>query len=101
MQHNTLARDSESYFPVTLKPVLVGDEGDPVTARDYQAVVRGDTSDVLGIHRGSYKLVPNREVFQRFEDAIVASGIPVDGSRSRKGSLIRGAPPCVTIAFPP
>jgi hypothetical protein len=42
--------ETRAYFPVSLQPVFVGDEASK--AEDFQAVVREDTGDVLGIHRG-------------------------------------------------
>ncbi|MGH8591421.1 MAG: hypothetical protein ACREXX_19520, partial [Gammaproteobacteria bacterium] len=71
MHTTTFGTETRAYFPVTLKPVSVGDEA----ALEYHAVVREDTGDVLGIHRGTYRLVPNREVFEPFEEAIQRSGI--------------------------
>ncbi len=58
----TYGTETRAYFPVTLRPVFVGDEA--AKAQKYHAVVREDTGDVLGIHRGTYRLVPNRELLE-------------------------------------
>ncbi|MGH8654585.1 MAG: hypothetical protein ACREYE_21530 [Gammaproteobacteria bacterium] len=55
MHVTSFGTETRAYFPVSLQPVFVGDEGPQ--APDFHAVVRGDTGAVLGIHRGSYKLV--------------------------------------------
>ncbi len=79
MHMTSFGTETQAYFPVSLQPVFVGDEGSQ--APDFQAVVREDTGAVLGIHRGSYKLVPNQEIFEPFEEAIAQSGIALDGLR--------------------
>ena len=40
-----------------------------------QAVVRTDTNAVLGVHTGSYKLVPHSEIVDKINAAVVASGL--------------------------
>lgn len=75
----TSGTETRVYFPVTLRH-FVGDEA--AKAQEYHAVVRDDTGDVLGIHRGT---VPNREVFEPFEEVIVQSGDP---ARWPRGSWV-------------
>jgi len=90
--------ETRAYFPVSLQPVFVGDA--PSQAPEYQAVVREDTGDVLGIHRGSYKLVPNREVFVPFEEAILHSGIALEGLEVQEGIAYRGRTVVREYIFP-
>jgi len=40
-----------------------------------QAVVRTDTNAVLGVHTGSYKLVPHSEIVDKINAAVIASGL--------------------------
>ncbi len=97
--HTTIfGTETRAYFPVTLQPVYIGDEAQK--AGEYHAVVREDTGDVLGIHRGSYRLVPNREVFEPFEEAILRSGIPVEGLEVHEGLAYRGRTVVREYIFP-
>ena len=95
MNTTTFGTETRAYFPVSLKPVFVGDAASQV--QDYRAVVREDTGAVLGIHRGAYKLVPNREVFEPFDEAIMGPASRSTGSRSRKVSPMKDAPWCGSI----
>lgn len=75
MSSNVFPTTAPAYFPVALRDVVV-----PGAAADaFQAVVREDTNQVLGVHRRGYKLVPNREIFTRFEEVLLHSGVPLDG----------------------
>ena len=90
MNTTTFDTETRAYFPVSLAPVFVGDAASQV--QDYRAVVRGDTGAVLGIHRGAYKLVPNREVFEPFDEPSRAPASRSKGSRSRRASPTKDAP---------
>lgn len=67
--------ESPAYFPVSLTEIDVPG----FDARGFQAVVRKDTGKVLGIHRRGYHLIPNREIFKRFEDVLASSSINLSG----------------------
>ena len=75
MQSNVFPSNSVAYFPVGLSDINVPG----CDAGSFQAVVRQDTNKVLGVHRRGYKLIPNREVFTRFEDVLFNSGIDLNG----------------------
>jgi len=97
--HMTLfGTETRAYFPVSLQPVFVGDEGSQ--AADFHAVVREDTGAVLAIHRGSYKLVPNRAIFEPFEEAIAQSGIALDGITVEEGIAYAGRTVVREYTFP-
>ena len=98
MHTTTFGTETRAYFPVTLRPVFVGDEA--AQAQEYHAVVREDTGDVLGIHRGTYRLVPNREVFEPFEEAILRSGVPIEGLEVHEGLAYRGRTVVHEYIFP-
>ena len=98
MHTTTFGTETRAYFPVTLQPVFVGDEA--AKAGEYHAVVREDTGDVLGIHRGTYRLVPNREVFEPFEEAILQSGVPIEGLEVHEGLAYRGRTVVREYIFP-
>ncbi len=88
MHVTSFGTETQAYFPVSLRPVFVGDQGSQ--ASDFHAVVRTDTGAVLGIHRGSYKLVPNRAIFEPFEEAIVRSGLDLEGIEVKEGIAYLG-----------
>jgi len=88
METTLFGTETQAYFPVALQPVFVGSETSP--AGEYQAVVREDTGTVLGIHRGSYKLVPNRAIFEPFEEAILGSGLDLEGIEVKEGTAYLG-----------
>jgi Domain of unknown function (DUF932) len=98
MNTTTFGTETRAYFPVSLKPVFVGDAASQV--QDYRAVVREDTGAVLGIHRGAYKLVSNREVFEPFEDAIVKSDLDLDGIEVKEGIAYLGRTVVREYVFP-
>lgn len=75
MVANVFPVESPAYFPVDLVDVNVPG----FDAGAFQAVVRQDTRKVLGVHRRGYHLVPNREIFSRFEDVLFNSGIDLQG----------------------
>jgi hypothetical protein len=71
---------SPIYFPVETRPVSVSDaHGLPQRTGGYQAVVRTDTQEVLGIHSRSYKVVPNEPLFRGFDEALRTSNLNLDG----------------------
>ena len=75
MVANVFPVESPAYFPVDLLDVDVPG----FDAGAFQAVVRQDTRKVLGVHRRGYHLIPNREIFSRFEDVLFNSGIDLQG----------------------
>jgi hypothetical protein len=97
--HTTMfGTETRAYFPVSLQPVFVGDEASK--AGDFQAVVREDTGDMLGIHRGGYKLVSNREIFESFEEAILQSSIALHGITVEEGIAYSGRTVAREYIFP-
>ena len=78
-------QDSELYYPVSLKPIAIEDDpgkafDDPCyDASGFTAVVRDDTGTVLGVHRKGYKAVPNKELYQGFEDVLMEADISLAG----------------------
>lgn len=98
MHVTSFGTETQTYFPVCLQPVFVGGEG--AQASDFHAVVRTDTGAVLGIHRGSYKLVPNRAIFEPFEEAITQSGIALDGIGVQEGIAYVGRTVVREYTFP-
>ena len=63
-------------------------------------MVREDTAAVLGIHRGAYKLVTNREVFEPFDEAITGSGIALEGITVEEGIAYEGRTVVREYTFP-
>jgi hypothetical protein len=91
MQTTHLGHPTQAYFPVSLQPVFVRKNEDALNQTpDYHAVVRDDTGAVLGIHRGSYRLVPNQAVYEPFEEAIERSGLDCSGITVREGLAYQG-----------
>lgn len=72
--------NSPMYFPVEARSVCVHDAGGlPQRTHGYQAIVRADTQEVLGIHSRSYKLVANEPLFRGFDEALRTSDLDLDG----------------------
>jgi Domain of unknown function (DUF932) len=84
------------YFPVALRDVHVNGR----TVDGYRAVVREDTGEVLGIHGDGYKLVPNRQVFPAFEDALSCSELNLSGMTVSDAVSHGGAKTARTYRFP-
>ena len=59
-----------------------------------QAVVRTDTNSVLGVHSGSYKLVPHADIVNRVNDAIKKANISSNAEHTislyENGAKMRG-----------
>ena len=87
------ASDEEWHLP---SRVSKGQGSDGLLA--YQQLLHPD--DVLGIHRGTYRLVPNREVFEPFEEAILRWASRLRASRFTRGSPTAAAPWCASTSFP-
>lgn len=73
---------SAMFFPVESRTVSVHDaDGLPQSTRDFQAIVRTDTNEVLGVHGRNYKVLPNEPLFRGFDDALRNSGIDLQGMK--------------------
>jgi hypothetical protein len=80
MLSDVFPSESDLYFPVRACAVSVpGLDGLPAPAEGFRAVVREDTGAVLGVHRAGYQLLPNRDVFQALETALLDAELPLDG----------------------
>ena len=56
--------ESPLYFSVSARAVSVADVGgEPQLAVAFQAIVRDDNGEVLGMHGRKYKLVPNEPLY--------------------------------------
>ena len=62
-------------FPVAMQPIF-SDNGEEI--KTHRAVVRTDTSEVLGVHGSSYKIIPNDDVVNSMMDALKKSGLGSD-----------------------
>lgn len=67
--------ESDALFPVKSVPAGAMIPNVGVAHSDYQAIVRTDTNEVLGIHKNNYRLVTNQEVFRAFDSALTESSI--------------------------
>jgi len=63
-------------FPVELMPTPHAVTGEPL--ENSTQVVRTDTNEVLGVHGGGYKLMPNRDVVQPILDGVEAANLSKD-----------------------
>lgn len=71
---------SPMYFPVASRSICVADAaGEPQPTNAWQAIVRTDTREVLGIHSKSYKVVPNEPLFRGFDEALRTSDLDLQG----------------------
>ena len=87
------------FFKVRLVPIKA-DLGYEYLRSDYQAVVRTDTHQILGVHGADYKLVTNEEVFDAFDRALHRSVLNLDGMTVRDELSHQGARSIRTYIFP-
>ena len=87
------------FFPVELVPAHAM-LGNSFIQSDYQAVVRTDTNEVLGIHGAGYNLVRNAEVYGAFDDALRYSSLDLNGMIVRDNLSHNGARAVRTYIFP-
>ena len=67
--------EAPAWFPVALEDMGTMN-GEKVPG--FKAVVRQDTRQVIHVATDSYTLVPNETVFAAFDNALVASKLPID-----------------------
>lgn len=85
---------SKFEFPVEMTPVYVPQTDNPgtlveVPAKMARAVVRSDTTEILGIHGDQYKLVPYVDQLRPVNDALLDSGLDLSDI-TVKDSLYEG-----------
>ena len=79
-QEDPFPATSPMFFPVEARAVCVNDaQGQPQSTQGYQAIVRTDTNDVLGIHGRNYKMIPNEPLFRGFDEALRTSDLDLKG----------------------
>ena len=62
-------------YPVEMQPIF-SDTGKKIET--HRAVVRTDTSEVLGVHGNSYKIITNDDVINSIMDSIKKTGLGTD-----------------------
>lgn len=87
---------TDIYFPVETRPAEV----DGKTVPGYVAVVRGDTGRVFGFQTSDYRLVLNAEIYPRFDEAVDACGVNVEGMLVDDQLAYGGARTIRTYRFP-
>lgn len=73
---------SSLYFPVELMPA----ECEGIEIPNWNVLKRSDTGDHLYVHKESYHLVSNEEVYSTFDDALTEAGL-FDGDVEIKDEL--------------
>lgn len=77
MQQIILDQMAPSFFPVVEKTVMVGD----TLSSGHKGIVRVDTGEILAIHGEGYNLSSNEQIMTQFVEALVNSGLNLDGAR--------------------
>ena len=90
---------SPLFFPVELVPAHAR-RGNSFLESDYQAVVRTDTHEVMGVHGPGYRLVTNQEVFTAFDEALHRSALNLNGMTCNDQISHNGARAVRTYVFP-
>ncbi len=94
------SQTSNFYFPVQLAPIQAQVDERQVPA-NYQAIVRTDTHQVLGICRtGSYQPLANAEAFTSLEESLLASALDVTGMQVQDALSYDGGISIRTYTFP-
>ena len=68
--------ESPLFFPVSETQFTVPcADGEPANSDSFKAIVRDDSRQVLAVHGADYKLIPNKELFGLYHDAILSAGL--------------------------
>ncbi|MBL4837632.1 MAG: DUF932 domain-containing protein [Kordiimonadaceae bacterium] len=88
VDHATLQQPgSPLYFPVGVDKVLLNDG--VTEAPGWQGIYNRDTEELMHIHKTTYQLVTNEEIFENFDQAIRVAGLH-DGNVEIKDELSHG-----------
>lgn len=87
------------FFPVAVVPAgaVIDDE---LVSSEYQAVIRTDTHQVLGIHGMAYKLLSNQDAFNAFDEALYESSLDLSDMRIKNEMSHNGGRAYRTYNFP-
>jgi hypothetical protein len=100
-QKPSVTKADDLLFPVELVPVgAIFDDGNFAKSNNYQAVVRTDTNEVLGIHGKGYNLLSNAEAFDAFDNALYESQLDLSGIIVKNEIANFGAKSFRTYTFP-
>ena len=100
-QKPSVTKSDDLLFPVELVPVgAIFDDGNFAKSNNYQAVVRTDTNEVLGIHGKGYNLLSNAEAFDAFDEALHESQLDLSGMTVKNEIANYGAKSFRTYTFP-
>lgn len=101
MQKPSVTKADDLLFPVELVPVgAIFPDGNYTSSNSYQAVVRTDTNEVLGIHGKGYNLLSNAEAFDAFDEALHESQLDLSGMTVKNEIANFGAKSFRTYTFP-
>ncbi|MTW22627.1 DUF932 domain-containing protein [Allochromatium palmeri] len=101
VQKPSVTKADDLLFPVELVPVgAIFDDGNYTRSNNYQAVVRTDTNEVLGIHGKGYNLLSNAEAFDAFDEALHESQLDLSGMTVKNEIANYGAKSFRTYTFP-
>ena len=100
-QKPSVTKADDLLFPVELVPVgAIFDDGNFAKSNNYQAVIRTDTNEVLGIHGKGYNLLSNAEAFDAFDEALHESQLDLSGMTVKNEIANYGAKSFRTYTFP-
>jgi Domain of unknown function (DUF932) len=92
----TVERGNPADFPIVLKPVYYGNEGNFQAVPERLAVVREDTGRAVAVVSNRYTLVPHQKILDSVEQAIkpldlgpVPRGIYVDRQGARMRAIFK------------
>ncbi len=103
--HNVIAlanrrNTSDIYFPVVETPMTAFYNGEYFEDPTRKTILRTDTNQVLGVHKNSYKLVKNEDIFPQFEEALHHSALKTDGLQVKHQLSHSGAKTVRSYIFP-
>ena len=94
--NETIQRGNPADFPIVLKPVYYGNEGNFQEVPERLAVVREDTGRAVAVVSKRYTLVPHQKILDSVEEAIkpldlgpVPRGIYVDRQGARMRAIFK------------
>jgi hypothetical protein len=92
---------TDIFFPVEQYPLeVLTTAGKSVCDPTRKVLIRPDTGEILGVHKKSYRLIHNSEIFPVFEEALRHTSIDISGMKIKDQLSHGGARSLRSYIFP-
>ena len=92
--------ESPDFFEPLEAPLFANYNGESVEVPNRKAIIRSDTGEVISTVGSKYKIVNNKEIFNKLDRSIIDSGIDTTGAYKRVSIAANGARTFCGYSFP-